>query len=255
VNPFEDVDPSLFPVEPRVPPHNPGQVQPSARALRYANGWAKRLFDLVAGTLLSLATLPLMIVLAIGSAVSFRSWPIFVQKRLGRGGRQFRFVKLRTLPTSAPTDADKYTIRDLETTWWGRSLRSHHLDELPQCWLLITGRMSLVGPRPEMPVLARTFDPTFVAERMAVKPGITGPWQVSTAKVGLIGEAPEFDRFYLQHASPVVDARVAICTVKSFFGGAPLSIDRLCGWVGRGPDQAPTQNAQPPAAESDPPSS
>ena len=78
------------------------------------------------------------------------------------GGRPFCFVKLRTLPTDAPADADKYTIATATTTRWGRFLRASHLDELPQCWLVVTGRMSLVGPRPEMPALAATFDTAFL---------------------------------------------------------------------------------------------
>jgi lipopolysaccharide/colanic/teichoic acid biosynthesis glycosyltransferase len=209
--------------------------------IRYANGRAKRAFDLTAGVALSIVTAPIIVLLAVGSAVSFRAWPLFVQKRLGRGGRPFCFVKLRTLPTDTPIDADKYAIAAAITTRWGRFLRASHLDELPQCWLVVTGHMSLVGPRPEMPALAATFDAAFMEERLAVRPGITGPWQVSTACSGLIGEAPEFDRLYIAHAGPRLDAWVLLRTTGVLVGLRPLPLERFPGWAcnGSGPAGAP----------------
>lgn len=196
-------------------------------SLRYANGPLKRAFDLMAGVVLSILTAPIVALLAVGSAVSFRAWPLFVQERLGRDGRSFRFVKLRSLPVATRPDEDKYALAEVTTTRWGRFIRSTHLDELPQCWLVVTGRMSLIGPRPEMPTLAATFDPVFVEERLAVRPGITGPWQVSTAVSGLIGEAPEYDRFYLAHAGPRLDAWISLRTLGGFVGLPPLPLERF----------------------------
>jgi lipopolysaccharide/colanic/teichoic acid biosynthesis glycosyltransferase len=207
---------------------------PNSASIRRANGRVKRAFDLAAGVALSIVTAPIIVLLAVGSAVSFRAWPLFVQKRLGRGGRPFCFVKLRTLPTDTPVDADKYTIAATTTTRWGRFLRASHLDELPQCWLVVTGRMSLVGPRPEMPALAARFDATFMRERLAVRPGITGPWQVSTACSGLIGEAPEFDRLYLAHAGPRLDAWVLLRTTGTLVGLRPLPLERFPRWACNG---------------------
>jgi lipopolysaccharide/colanic/teichoic acid biosynthesis glycosyltransferase len=201
-------------------------------SLRYANGWVKRAFDFVVGLSFSILTLWLVVVLALGSAVAFRAWPFFTQMRLGRDGRHFRFVKLRTLPTNTPSDASKYELADLDSKFGG-FLRNTHLDELPQFWLLVTGRMSLVGPRPEMPTLATTFDPAFVAERMVVRPGITGTWQVSPAAVGLIGEAPEYDRFYIEHACPRLDAWISVRTLAQFVGYPPLSIEQFRSWSHR----------------------
>jgi len=217
------------------------QPGPGGASIRYANGLVKRAFDLTAGVALSIVTAPIIALLAVGSAVSFRAWPLFVQKRLGRGGRLFCFVKLRTLPTDTSVDADKYAIAATTTTRWGRFLRASHLDELPQCWLVVTGRMSLVGPRPEMPTLAATFDSVFMGERLAVRPGITGPWQVSTACSGLIGEAPEFDRLYLAHAGPRLDAWVLLRTTGVLVGLRPLPLKRFPWWVcnGSGPAGAP----------------
>lgn len=178
-----------------------------------------------------MVTAPVIVLLAAGSAVSFRAWPLFVHTRLGRKGRLFSFVKLRSLPTSTPVDVDKYSIAATTTTKWGKFLRSTHLDELPQCWLVVSGHMSLVGPRPEMPALAITFDAAFMKERQAVRPGITGPWQVSTAATGLIGEAPEFDRLYLSHAGPRFDIWIIFRTLGGLVGMPQLPFESFPRWV------------------------
>ncbi len=205
---------------------------PDERAsIRYANGRLKRAIDLTAGVVLSIGSAPIVAVLAIGSAVSFRAWPIFSQTRVGHDGHPFRFVKIRSLPTETPAAVDKYTVAECPNSRWGTFLRSTHLDELPQCWLMVTGRLSLVGPRPEMPSLAATFDPAFVKERTAVRPGATGTWQVSTAVNGLIGEAPEYDRLYLDHASLRLDAWVLFRTIKGFFGLSPLPLEEFPRWI------------------------
>jgi lipopolysaccharide/colanic/teichoic acid biosynthesis glycosyltransferase len=91
--------------------------------------------------------------------------------------------------------------------------------------------MSLVGPRPELPALAATFDLAIVGERLTVRPGITGPWQVSTASARLIGEAPELDRLYLTPAGPRLNAWVSLRTVGGLVGRRPLPLERFPGWV------------------------
>lgn len=162
---------------------------------------AQRLFDLVAGTALSLATLPVVAVLAVSLAISFRAWPFFSQDRVGKGGKPFRFVKLRTLPPGTAVDADKYEITHVETTRLARILRAKHLDELPQLFLVVSGKMSLVGPRPEMLKLHERGNAAFAAARTSVKPGCAGLWQVSEDNHRLIWEAPEYDMAYLRHQS------------------------------------------------------
>jgi lipopolysaccharide/colanic/teichoic acid biosynthesis glycosyltransferase len=111
-------------------------------------------------------------------------------------------MKVRSLPVAVPSDIDKYELRDQPSSRWGRFIRGRHLDEFPQCWLLVSGRMSLVGPRPEMPALSATYDPGFVAARLQIRPGITGPWQISPDSAGLIGESPQYDLWYLANARP-----------------------------------------------------
>jgi hypothetical protein len=93
-------------------------------------------------------------------------------------------------------------------------LRRLHLDELPQLLLVLTGKMSLVGPRPEMPNLYSAFDLQFAARRIGVRPGCTGLWQISEHCDRMIFEHPEYDGFYLEHRSLGLDVRVMARSVR-----------------------------------------
>jgi len=165
----------------------------------------KRLFDVVVGTVLALLALPIIVVCAVGVMIQLRAQPFFVHRRVGRGGRPFLFVKLRTLPKSTPPYADKYAIGHLELPPFTRVLRRLHLDELPQLFLVPLGRMSLVGPRPEMPALHARLPRAFAGRRTAVRPGCTGLWQIGAHSDGLISEAPLYDQFYLDNRSLRLD--------------------------------------------------
>src|SRR5262249_30356203 len=112
-----------------------------------------RAFDLLVGIPLAVVVTPVILGLALVSAVSLRTWPVFVQQRIGRNGRHFWFLKIRSLPKDAPRTADKYELQNVSTTAFGNFIRLRHLDELPQLYHVVAGRMSIVGPRPEMPAL------------------------------------------------------------------------------------------------------
>lgn len=159
----------------------------------------KHVFDIVVGAILSIVTLPLQIIALAMSVVSFRAFPVFTQRRLGLHGEEFTMIKVRSLPASAPAEAKKSDLADIENSWVGRFLRKSHFDETIQFWQVAIGKLSLVGPRPEMIGLSESYDPAFVAKRTAVRPGITGLWQVSSGSHGLIGESPEFDEHYVDH--------------------------------------------------------
>ena len=209
----------------------------------------KRVIDLVVGVPLALLVLPLIVVLAVGSAITLRAWPLFVQRRVGRGGREFPFVKLRTLPTTVPTAADKYHLQDVRIPAFCRVLRAKHLDELPQLLLVPVGWMSLVGPRPEMPDILERYPRELAADRSCVRPGCTGLWQVSTSVSKLIYEAPEYDLAYVREGSLRLDLWILARTLRLYLPRARyIELSDIPRWTeGRGfvGRKAPTVGSQP----------
>ena len=200
----------------------------------------RRLLDVVVSAVLLLVVLPIILLAAIGSAVSLRAWPFFVQERIGRHGQPFRFVKVRTLPPHAPSYTDKHQLKHVDIPAFCGALRRLHLDELPQLWLVLRGRMSLVGPRPEMGYLHEQLPPTFAHLRTSTRPGCTGLWQISEACTDLIGTAPEYDHFYLQHRTLRLDAWVLARTALNMVGiGRRASMADVPAWTLRG--QAPLE--------------
>lgn len=191
----------------------------------------KRLLDVVLGTVLAIAALPVILVLAVGVALSLQTWPFFVQRRLGRSGRSFPFPKLRTLPKATPRYASKYEI----PTDIGRLatfLRRSHLDELPQLLIVPLGWMSLVGPRPEMPEEFIPAPRWFVETRTRVPQGCTGLWQISPHTHLMLHEAPEYDLFYARHASLRLDLWVLWRTLlQTFFRAEPVRIGDVPEWA------------------------
>jgi len=191
----------------------------------------RRLVDVLAGLLLGLVALPMILVLAIVCTIQLRAWPFFVQERVGLGGRTFRFVKLRTLPRSVAPYANKYDLDHVEIPAVCKAIRRRHLDELPQLFLIPLGRMSLVGPRPEMPALSASLDPAFVRLRTRFRPGCTGLWQISHRCTGLIGESPEFDEFYARHQGLRLDAWIFLRTVDMYLRRRTIGLDDVPAWA------------------------
>lgn len=192
---------------------------------------ARRALDVGVSAILGMAVIPVIVLVALGSALALRAWPLFVQDRVGLHGELFRFVKIRTLPPEVPRYTDKHQLANHRIPTFCRFLRTTHLDELPQIYLVLWGRMSLVGPRPEMATLHAQLDPRFAAERTTVRPGCTGLWQVSEACRDLIGSAPELDRFYLQHRSLRLDLWVLGRTVRKMTGGGLITLDQVPSWA------------------------
>lgn len=189
-------------------------------------------FHVCVGVATSLVAAPLVAALALGTWVVLRANPFFVQERVGRDGRVFRLIKLRTLPVHAPAYADKYAIREIDTPAYCRALRKYHLDELPQLFLVAAGRMSLVGPRPEMVFLHEQMPGELASARVRVLPGCTGLWQVSSACAGLIGESPEYDLFYLHHRRLRLDVWILWRTVLKVLGvGRPVTLADVPDWA------------------------
>lgn len=193
--------------------------------------FGKRALDLTLGSLLALVALAPIAVLSLGSMIAFRAPPIFVQPRIGLGGRPFRFIKLRSMATSVGTVTEKRALADVAIPRWGRFLRGTHLDELPQLLLVPLGRMSLVGPRPEMTALADRYPHEFAATRTMVRPGCTGLWQISVASNGMIYENPEYDERYVAGLSCRLDLWLLARTVPAMFGRRLETLEDAPGWA------------------------
>jgi lipopolysaccharide/colanic/teichoic acid biosynthesis glycosyltransferase len=118
---------------------------------------------------------PLILILAVAVKLSSPGSVFFRQLRVGRGRREFRLIKFRTMRLNAETSGPGVTARgDIRITPVGRFLRRTKLDELPELWNVLIGNLSLVGPRPEVPQYAATYLPEW--ERIfSIRPGITDP--------------------------------------------------------------------------------
>ena len=150
----------------------------------------KRCVDVVGGGLALVVLAPLFAVIALLVKATSRGPVLFVQDRVGKGGRLFRFYKFRTMVLDA--EARKAELehlnemsgpvfkiaRDPRMTRVGAWLRKSSLDELPQFWNVLKGDMSLVGPRPPVPDEVERYTKR-EAQRLSVTPGMTGLWQVS----------------------------------------------------------------------------
>jgi exopolysaccharide biosynthesis polyprenyl glycosylphosphotransferase len=171
----------------------------------------KRVFDLVCASLGLALCAPLLAWVALRLRQQGVS-PWFVHERIGRDGRPFRMIKLRTLRDEvgayeeAPRGPD-----DPRITSWGRWLRATSIDELPQLWNVLCGEMSIVGPRPEMPFIVDRYD-EWQRRRLAVKPGITGLWQILGRKDLPMHENLQYDFYYIRNRSLALDASILLRT-------------------------------------------
>jgi lipopolysaccharide/colanic/teichoic acid biosynthesis glycosyltransferase len=143
---------------------------------------------------------------------------VFRQKRVTRGRREFNMYKFRTMFATVPKyQASPAGAEDIRVTRVGRILRKLGLDETAQLINVLKGQMSLVGPRPEMALAAAEYEP-WQNYRLAVKPGITGLWQITGRADRPIRESLEFDFYYLSNRTPFLDARIFLKTIPILFG-------------------------------------
>jgi lipopolysaccharide/colanic/teichoic acid biosynthesis glycosyltransferase len=142
----------------------------------------------------------------------------FAHYRVGKDGRLFWLPKLRTLrpgadPYKPPTESDVAQMVRAS----GKFLRRHRIDELPQLLPVLTGRMSLVGPRPEIPNVVATYRRIY-RKRLSVKPGITGLWQIMADHNNKADHDIKYDLYYLRRASLWFDMRILAMTIPFVLG-------------------------------------
>lgn len=186
----------------------------------------RRAFDVaVSAVALVVLAVPLALVLLAVRLESPGS-PIFRQRRVGLDGREFDVLKVRTMVQGAETMGAGLAIvkGDARITRLGRLLRRTSVDELPQFVNVLRGEMGIVGPRPTVPVQIERYDERQV-ERLRVRPGLTG-WAQVQGRAGLSWpERIELDRWYVQHRSLRLDARILALTVRVVLGGAGVERD------------------------------
>ncbi len=174
---------------------------------------AKRVFDLVAALVLMITTAPLWVAIAMLIRHESEGPVFFHQDRVGQNGRHFKLYKFRSMRVDAP----KYALHptgacDLRVTRVGRWLRRTSLDELPQLLNVLKGDMSMVGPRPEMPFIVRQYNDQH-RQRLQVKPGITGLWQLSADRAFLIHENIQYDLYYIHNQNFFMDIAILLHTL------------------------------------------
>jgi lipopolysaccharide/colanic/teichoic acid biosynthesis glycosyltransferase len=172
----------------------------------------KRLFDLVGSALLMVLSIPIFGIIAIITKFDSPGPVLFRQKRAGLGGNLFEMYKFRTMQMEAsPYEFSPKNPNDSRITRLGKFLRRTSLDELPQLFNVLRGDMSLVGPRPEMPFIVEQYTQKD-SERLQVKPGLTGLWQLSGDRAFLIHENLEYDLYYIQHRNFFMDLAILLHT-------------------------------------------
>jgi lipopolysaccharide/colanic/teichoic acid biosynthesis glycosyltransferase len=186
----------------------------------------------LAGTLF-LLVLPLIVTGAALSLLQYRAWPFFVHDRVGEDGRTFRLLKVRTLPPHTDRYADKYAVNAAGVPPLMQLVRRLHLDELPQLLHVATGKMTFVGPRPEMPTLHASLPQSFAVLRTSVRPGLTCLWQISRHSAGLIGERSEYDRLYVDHRSFRLDLWIVARTIRKMTTGRTSHLFEVPRWAMR----------------------
>lgn len=186
----------------------------------------KRLMD-IGLVLLSLpVTVPLLLFGALAVRVTMGGPVMFTQPRVGLGGRIFKIYKLRTMRSAPAVELRRATIKgDSRITPLGAFLRRFRIDELPQLWNVLKGDMSVIGPRPEQPLLSEIYTrdlPAF-AYRHLVRPGITGWAQVRGDYAADLAETrPKlaYDLFYIKNLSFALDAQILVRTISTLIRGA-----------------------------------
>ncbi len=183
---------------------------------------AKRAIDAGVAAVALVVLSPLMLLVALAVKLTSRGPVLYHQRRVGKDGRLFKVHKFRSMrpDAEAATGPVWATARDERVTRIGGVLRRTRLDELPQLWNILVGQMSLVGPRPERPefVSALTDQIPFYAQRLIVKPGLTGWSQVRYTYAASVEDAMEklqYDLFYIKHMSIALDLRIVLATIKT----------------------------------------
>lgn len=200
----------------------------------------KRTVDILVALSILVLTGPLLLLSALVVKLTSRGPAFYSQRRLGRGGREFTLWKLRTMVDGAERHTGPVWAvqNDPRITPVGRFLRNAHIDELPQMVNILLGHMSLVGPRPERPEIARRLGAKLEDYwlRLLVRPGLTGIAQLRLPPEGDlrgVRKKLRYDLFYVRRLNPLLDAQIIWLTVLRVTRDFPRAVWRSV--VGAGP--------------------
>ena len=193
----------------------------------------KPVLDRAIGLLMLILFSPVIAASALAVLVTMGRPVFYSQQRIGLGGRAFRLYKIRTMIPDRRVGEDGYSgadrrlvhksTDDPRVTMVGKALRATRFDELPQFLNVVKGEMSMVGPRPErpkyveLPEIVRRYEP-WQHDRHLVKPGVTGPWQVSNHNGDLMYQHTEIDLEYLEQISFTHDLGILARTPMAMVG-------------------------------------
>jgi lipopolysaccharide/colanic/teichoic acid biosynthesis glycosyltransferase len=191
----------------------------------------KRALDLAIALTGTILTAPLIALLAVAIRIESRGHPIYRQLRAGQDGVAFSIYKLRTMVRGAEFTGAGLAIQagDDRITRIGAFLRRYSLDELPNLWNVLRGEMSIVGPRPTVPVQVEQYTEG-QRGRLAVKPGITGWAQVNGRASLPWSERIELDLWYVEHRTLWLDLKILARTVAMVLTGQGLYKGDQGGW-------------------------
>jgi lipopolysaccharide/colanic/teichoic acid biosynthesis glycosyltransferase len=173
--------------------------------------------DLVLATIVLLLALPIIGIFAVLIVIETPGSPFYLQERVGKNGRHFKMIKLRSMLCNAESAGAKWAeANDPRITKVGAIIRKTRIDELPQLVSVLKGDMSLIGPRPERPVFTRQFTKEIrgFENRLLVKPGLTGLAQVNGGYNLSPREKLKYDLEYIQNLTFALELKILLKTCK-----------------------------------------
>lgn len=193
---------------------------------QYGYRFIKRLFDFLASLIAVVILSPIFLIIAIAIKINDPHGPVFyTQERVGKDGRRFRMFKFRSMVTNADELLEKLKEQneiegamfkmknDPRITKVGRFIRKYSLDELPQLLNVVGGSMSIVGPRPPLPYEVDQYT-DYDKQRLMVKPGATGMWQVGGRNALNFDQMVTLDLTYINERSIWLDLKIMFETIK-----------------------------------------